>query len=144
METNLNLKIFLVDDDVFCLNLYRKHLENLGYTEIYSFENGLDCIGRLTEKPEVIFLDYEMSSLTGTEVLKKIKRFDPDIFVVFLSGQKNIIPAVNALKYGAFDYIVKDDHQFENMTKVILKIIQVQELMKHRIPNIISKIFSLF
>jgi polysaccharide export outer membrane protein len=142
LETNNTFKIFLVDDDIFCLNLYREHLTNLGYDDISSFDNGPDCLNQLTQQPDVIFLDYEMDNLTGLEVLKKIKRFNPDIFVIFLSGQASIMTAVNALKFGAFDYIVKGMFERENIIKVLGKIVEVKELMKKGKPTLINKIFS--
>ena len=142
METNNKYKIFLVDDDAFCLGLYREHLAGLGYDDITSFANGPDCLNQLTQQPDVIFLDYEMDNLTGLEVLKKIKRFNPDIFVIFLSGQASIMTAVNALKFGAFDYIVKGMFERENITKVLGKIGEVKELMKKEKPTLINKIFS--
>ena len=58
MDTNNNFKIFLVDDDIFCLNFYRQHLINLGYQDITSFENGSGCLDGLTGLPDIIFLDH--------------------------------------------------------------------------------------
>ncbi|BAU54880.1 response regulator [Mucilaginibacter gotjawali] len=120
------LKIFLVDDDPFCRNMYLQHLENLGYKDITCFENGADCLAHLFLKPDVIFLDHSMGTLPGLTVLKKIKLFDPDIHVVFLSGSANIITAVKALKSGAIEYIVKGINEFENMTKVLSRIAEIK------------------
>ena len=139
METTL--KIFLVDDDLICLNIYKKHLENTGYTDVSCFESGEACLNLLIQNPDVIFLDYEMNSLSGLEVLKKIKRFNPDIFIVFLSGQENIATAVNALKYGAFDYIVKSDGQLLSIQKVLNKIAQTKQLMLEKKPGLLRKLF---
>src|SRR3954466_3149319 len=101
METNDNVRIFLVDDDAFCMSLYKQHLNGLGYYDVMGFNNGPDCLNNLTLKPHIIFLDHGMDYLTGLEVLKKIRACDPEIYVVFLSGQANIITAVKALKLGA-------------------------------------------
>jgi DNA-binding NtrC family response regulator len=143
MDTNNNFRIFLVDDDIFCLNFYRQHLVNLGYHDITSFENGSECLDGLTSLPDIIFLDHGMDIISGLEMLKKIKRFNPDIYVVFLSGQENIETAVNALKFGAFDYIVKGDKAPENITRVLGKIEEVKELLKVKNPNFIRKILTL-
>ncbi|WGQ10618.1 response regulator [Pedobacter gandavensis] len=144
METSRTFKIYLVDDDTFCLNLYKLHLENLDYSDITLFDNETTFLNHLTESPDVIFLDYELSDLSGIEVLKKIKRFNPDLFVVFLSGQASIGTAVNALKFGAFDYIVKGPEEFTQITKVLLKIKEIKELMLLNKPGFLSKIKSLF
>ena len=94
METGNNLKIFLVDDDSFCRNIYKQHLANKGYPNTQEFINGPDCLNNLHQQPDVIFLDHGMDYLTGLEVLKKIRTVSPLTFVVFLSGQANI--AINA------------------------------------------------
>jgi DNA-binding NtrC family response regulator len=142
MEPTKKFKIFMVDDESFCLNLYKQYFNNLGYDDVTSFNNGPDCLNYLTLQPDVIFLDYGMYDLTGIDVLKKIKRFNPDIFVVFLSGQENIDTAVNALKFGAFDYIVKGTGDMLKLTKVLNKINDVKELMKAEGPTLINKLFS--
>lgn len=141
METIGKLKIFLVDDDPFCTSVYQQHLGNLGYADVTSFSNGADCLNNLTLIPDVIFLDHGMDNLTGIEVLKKIKRFNPDIYIVFLSGQADIKTAVNALKFGGFDYIVKGTHELENMIKVLDKIMEVKKILKKKKPIFLKKLF---
>ena len=119
MDGNNNMRIFLVDDDAFCMNMYKQHLNSLGYYDVVSFNNGPDCLNNLGLKPDVIFLDHGMDYLTGLEVLKKIRAYNPDIYVVFLSGQATLLTAVRALKLGATDYIVKGIYDLANITKVL-------------------------
>ncbi len=142
MEKTNKFKIFLVDDDSFCMGVYLQHLGNLGYRDVTGFDNGPECLNHLTRQPDVIFLDHDMNHLTGIEVLKKIKRFNPDIFVVFLSGQEMIVTAVNALKYGAFDYIEKGDFTLEKMTKVLTKIGEIKGVLKKENSSLINKLLS--
>jgi len=104
---NKELKLFVVDDDAFCLNLYQQFLNKLGYTEILCYNCGKDCLDNIAQHPDIIFLDYNMEDMNGIDVLQKIKQFDDEITIIFISGQENVEIAVNALKYGAFDYIVK-------------------------------------
>ncbi len=120
METTT--KIFLVDDNLFSLSLYQQGLTNLGYTDVSLFYNGTHCVDNLHQRPNIVFLDYNMDDLSGLQVLEKIRRFDPNIFVVIVSAQENLKLAVNVLKYGAFDYIVKDDREMEQMGEVIERI----------------------
>jgi two-component system response regulator AtoC len=61
-----------------------------------------------TERPDVVTLDYRLPDMNGTEVLQKIKAIDPDIEVIVVSEQDNISTAVELLKQGAYDYIVKE------------------------------------
>ena len=83
------MKIFLVDDDDFCLTLYEQQLYSLGYPQVRTFKNGYDCLNNLCESPDIILLDYGMENFDGFEVLKKIKKINPDIYVVIISGQED-------------------------------------------------------
>jgi len=89
--------------------LYEQIMGNLGYHNVHSFNRSADCLNQLTQKPDIIFVDYDMDNLGGIEVLKKIKRFDPGIIVFFISEQAAIGLAISALEYGALDYITKQD-----------------------------------
>ena len=113
-------KIFLVDDDVLCLNLYSQFLKQLGYNNVHLFDNGNDCLTSLDAfNPDIIFLDYNMDELNGIDVLKQIKKFNPSITVLFISGQEDIEVAVNTIKHGALDYIVKSSLSTEKMKKIM-------------------------
>ncbi len=143
METNQNLKFFIVDDDVFCSTVYEQYLRNQHYDNIISFTNGEDCLDELYQKPDIIFLDHNMEEMNGFEVLKKIKRYDPNIYVIMVSAQENITTAVDALKYGAFDYLVKDADVCEKMTQTVKKIINIKEEISQNKLKHFRKLFSL-
>jgi DNA-binding NtrC family response regulator len=122
MSENNALKIFLVDDDALCLNLYQQFLKKLGYSQIVCFNGGKDCMDHISQRPDIIFLDYYMDDINGIEVLQAIKSFDNNIAVVFISGQESVDIAVNALKSGAFDYIVKSKISLELLKSIIDRI----------------------
>ena len=142
METNQNLKFFIVDDDRFCASVYEQYLKNHNYENITYFSSGEACLEELHQKPDIIFLDHNMEELNGFEILKKIKRYDPNIYVIMVSGQENIDTAVNALKYGAFDYLVKDVDVCEKMTETIEKILKIKEEMTQNQLKGFRKFFS--
>ncbi|MCA6362155.1 MAG: response regulator [Bacteroidetes bacterium] len=121
-----NPKIFLVDDDPFYRLIYEKMLRRLGYSKITCFEDGQQAINQLTGHPEIIFLDHVMNNMDGLDVLLKIKRINPDIYVVFISSQESISVAVDALKYGAFDYIIKGQDDQGKISNVLERIMQVR------------------
>ena len=139
-----NFKIFIVDDDSYYSNLYQQHLFNLEYTDVHLYDNGRDCLKDLNKQPDIIFLDYNMDDLNGFEVLKKIKRFDPNAFVIMISAQEEISIAVDSLKYGAFDYIIKNNSICDSIETVIEKIILVKDELKKANPTLIQKILSKF
>lgn len=142
MENFKAAKIFIVDDDPMYQEICKQYLDNIGFKNITLFDNGQDCVNRLTEEPDVIFLDHEMYPIDGMEVLKKIKRFNPDIYLVVLSAQENMQVAVNVLKYGAFDYIIKGNDENKRIADVMNKIEQISELLKQKNTSRLSKLLS--
>jgi DNA-binding NtrC family response regulator len=144
MEATTQFKIFIVDDDIFCANVYNQYLVNMNYSDITHYSNGTDCIGNLHLNPDIIFLDHNMEDINGFEVLKKIKRYNPNIYVVMISGQENIKTAVDALKYGAFDYVIKGNDVNEKLQHIISKIIAVKEQLKNVYPGFIKRLLSIF
>ncbi len=143
MTTQQTFRIFLVDDDSFYLALLEKRLINSGYTSIQLFTNGIDCLNELGQKPDIIFLDHNMDTYSGYEVLKKIKRYDPNIFVVMVSGQEDIKTAVDSLKHGAFDYITKSGDDEQKIIEVIEKIAHVKKIQEQKSKSILKSVFSL-
>jgi len=112
METEIlpsqtELKIFLVDDDVFNLKVTKFHLNRVGHKDVTCLDNGLDCLNQLSAKPDIIFLDQYMDGIQGIDVLKKIKQLAPEIIVVMLSAEDNERSAIFFKLAGAFEYIIK-------------------------------------
>ena len=104
-----NLRIFIVEDDIWYADVLAYHLQlNPDYT-VEKFNNGRDCLNNLYKKPSVITLDYSLPDMKGKEILKKIRENNPNMPVIIISGQEDINTAVELLKEGAYDYIVKDE-----------------------------------
>ncbi|MEY2828480.1 MAG: hypothetical protein RIQ33_338 [Bacteroidota bacterium] len=142
MKKPEDFKFFIVDDVDMCLETTKMHLTNLGFQNIKTYNSGHVCLNDLVEKPDIIFLDHEMPEITGIEVLKRIKRFDPDIFVVVVSGQDTVQIAIDFLKFGAFDYIIKNGNEGKAIEIVMSKIVAVMKLMDNQQKGFLKKIFS--
>ncbi|TAF68927.1 MAG: response regulator [Flavobacterium sp.] len=143
MKDPILCKLFIVDDDIFCANVYKQYLSNLNYSDITYFSNGHDCLNNLHQNPDIIFLNNDMGDLSGFEVLKKIKHQNPNIYVVMVSGQENISVAIDALKHGAFDYVIKDNYVCEKLKTIINKIAYVKiELYKSN-PKIVKRFLNI-
>ncbi len=98
--------IFLVDDDPHFLDLLAAMIRERGY-EVETMGGGDQCLEALDRNPSVIFLDVIMPGLDGMETLKKIMAWNRDIPVIMLTSLDDIDTAVNLLKLGAYDYILK-------------------------------------
>lgn len=109
MKSQLNKRIFIVDDDPFWTTLLSQLLAELGYTNVICLKSGKECIDNLHLNPNVIFLDYQMGDMNGIEVLQKVKNYFPGIGVVFCTAQEDLSIAIDAMKYGSFDYLLKSN-----------------------------------
>lgn len=98
--------IFTVDDDPDIRELIKVLFEDRGH-EVLVLENGKQCLDRLDENPAVVFLDVAMPVMDGIETLKTIKNSKSNLPVVMVTGVDDTDSAVKAMKFGAFDYIVK-------------------------------------
>ena len=123
MQRYENMKFFIVDDDPFCRSLYSQHLINLGYRDNIVFDKGYDCIKRLDLRPDVIFLDYDMQPYNGLEILQRVKQYNPHIHLLIISSHKDTEIINDAMKYGAYDYIMKGEKDLEMISKVIKRIV---------------------
>lgn len=119
MGKTFDTSIFLVDDDIMSLTLYNQFLKQLGYTNVHLFNTGTDCVENLNLEPQIIFLDYFMDDMNGIDVLKKVRQADPEILVVFISGNESPEVASDAKRHGAVDFIVKSSINSERMKEVM-------------------------
>jgi two-component system OmpR family response regulator len=122
-------QIFIVDDDPMQASMLQDYLSKYSTFDFHIFNNGEDCLKNLSLNPQVIFLDYNFdlagkTAMDGLDILREIKAKNPTVEVVMLSGQDRIEVAVNTMKYGAFDYIVKSESAFHRAENVIFNIIK--------------------
>ena len=101
-------KILTVDDAAFMRNIIKRTLGTAGYTEIYEAVDGFHAIEQFRQiKPDLVLLDITMPNLNGLETLRVIRAADPAAIVVMCTamGQESMV--LDAMKYGARDFIVK-------------------------------------
>ena len=127
--------IFIVDDDAMQADMLADYLSKFPAYKTHIFHSGEECINNLSLNPQIIFLDYYFDkvhgeAMNGIRILKKIKELKPNTEVVMFSGQDRIEVAVNSMKYGAFDYIVKSESAFHRSENAIFNIIKYSKL-KH-------------
>ncbi|MDP1814679.1 MAG: sigma-54 dependent transcriptional regulator [Leadbetterella sp.] len=120
--------IFIVEDDAFYGSMLEYHLNLNPDYEVSRFENGKSFVDNLYRRPSVITLDYSLPDIDGETILKKIQKDHPEIPVIIISGQENITTAVQLLKLGAYDYIVKDENTKDRLWNCLLKIRETKEL----------------
>lgn len=127
--------IYLVDDDPVFLTLIQSELSSMAKVRTRAFSSGESCLKEMHENPSMVVLDYELSSdnpdsMNGVEVLRRIKQTNPETEVVMLSGWDDVNIAVSSMKFGAYDYVIKNESaliNIKNRTKNVFKKFQILE-----------------
>jgi DNA-binding NtrC family response regulator len=102
------MKILVVDDEPIALTSIRRLLRRRGLRDVQICDNGPQAIERIkAEDFDVVLLDVLMPEIDGLEVLERTKPFKPDIEFVILTAVDDVDTAVKAIRFGAFDYLVK-------------------------------------
>ncbi|UPQ76114.1 sigma-54-dependent transcriptional regulator [Chryseobacterium nepalense] len=116
------MKIFLVDDDPFFAEMLKYYLQLNPDYNVHICNTGKECLSALYQAPDIICIDFGLPDLQGDELFTQIKNLYPDLPIIVISGQENIEVAVNFLKLGAKDYIVKNEHTKELLWNSIIRL----------------------
>lgn len=99
--------ILIVDDDPAICFAFKKTFATLHFTTEEAY-NGIEAINKINQnKPTLIFMDITMPEMDGLAALEKIKKFNPLIPIIVITGDGNMETAIRAMKMGAFDYLTK-------------------------------------
>lgn len=99
--------IFIVDDEPAIQKLITHWVKNEWEYNVRTFSNGTEFLENIHENPDLILLDIMLPDLSGTEILKLVKRTNKHLPVIMLSAQGNIDVALECIREGAFDYFPK-------------------------------------
>ncbi len=117
-------RILAVDDEAIVLDSFRKILVAAGYA-IDTVESGREALGLVQRnKYDFVFTDLKMPEMDGLDVVKGVKHFSPESDIVVITGYATIESAVNAMKYGAMDYVQKpftEDELVEFTRKCLIR-----------------------
>lgn len=144
MKPSKPLKIFVLEDDLWYGTMLEHYLSLNPDYQVQRFETEKDFYQKLHENPDVVTLDYSLTEGDGGKVLKRIKEYNPEIEVIMISGQEDISTAVELLKSGAFDYIVKDDDTKDRLWNVLIHLQEIKGLKKEveTLKNELKKSFD--
>ena len=130
MQNNKGPLIFVVEDNPVYSKLVVSYLKTNKFTNVESFISGEDALKAMDKQPKIVIQDYLLDGMNGIDVLKKAKKIAPEVEFIFLSGQDSIDIAINTMKYGAYDYIVKDQMALKKLVNKMNKILSVANLEK--------------
>ena len=136
--------VLLVDDEVSFIETFSERLElrDFEISKAFSGEEALQVLSD-NENIEVVILDVKMPGMDGIETLAEIKRKKPLVEVMMLSGHADVESAIEGMKHGAFDYLMKPVDMDQIVTKVneaaMKKRQHEEKIIQARIKEITSR-----
>ena len=121
--------VLIVDDEVFFREVIREGLEESGY-KVYQAEDGSECLNEFREHhPDVVLLDLRMPKMDGLSVLSVLSNESPETPIIVVSGAGAMRDALEALRLGAWDYILKPV-ELEVLRHAVRRAVERQRLLR--------------
>ena len=103
----INAKLLIIDDEAeyastLCQRLLLRGIDAI---DVHSGKEGLAKVAEIS--PDVVVLDLKMPDMSGLDVLEEIKKYNPNIEVIMVTGHGSSAAGIKAMEKGAFDYIMK-------------------------------------
>ena len=141
----MSAKILVVDDEVAIRSFITRVLEKEGYT-VDAADNGRAALEKLQQNLyDVLLTDIKMDYMDGVGLLRKAKDLYPDLAVILFTGHATVQTAVEALRYGAYDYLlkpVKNEHIVQTVRLALEH--REQEQRRDRLEAVAGQIMQAF
>lgn len=106
-KSEKTIRLLLVDDEEAYVDVLANRLSRRGF-EVTKTYSGTQALQAMRGKEfDVAVLDLKMEDMDGIEVLKVVKRMDPNMQVIMLTGHGSETAARQGIEFGAFDYLMK-------------------------------------
>ncbi len=111
-------RILLVDDEDRFRQTLKKRISSRKY-QVFDASSGIQALEMIQDNPvDVVVLDVRMPGLSGLETLTEIRKISPETEVILLTGHASVDPAIEGMKLGAFDYLMKPCQLEDLMVKI--------------------------
>ncbi|RKX60256.1 MAG: sigma-54-dependent Fis family transcriptional regulator [Thermodesulfobacteriota bacterium] len=128
MEPN-NFRILVVDDEMPLTALLSRILTQAGY-QAKSANSGIKALGTIGDfSPNLVITDLKMPDISGLDLLKKVRSEKPEIDFIILTAYASVENAVEAMKEGALDYLIKPLKDPDELRMAVAKVVERQTLM---------------
>ena len=114
----MKIRVLLVDDEKEFVEALAERLEMRNF-EVFIAFTGKEALSAIREKEQdVIVLDVKMPGMDGIDVLREIKRSKPLVEVIMLTGFASVPSAIEGMKLGAFDFLLKPTETKDLIEKI--------------------------
>ncbi len=126
--------VFVIDDDPVQTEMIKDYLKERYVFTLKVYSDGETALKDIaTMKPEMAVLDYHLNSnnpgaKNGIDVLKEIKKLSPATKVIMFTGEDNINVALESMRNGAYDYIIKGETAFNKIENTVNRLGEMHRL----------------
>jgi DNA-binding NtrC family response regulator len=132
MQNLESYNLFVAADNQLYAESLKQSLENSfdKHVKVEAFVSKEECINNIKKenKPDIVVLDYKLNKKSGeansSYTVDKIKEISPETIVIVMSDEQDMPSAVKALRYGAYDYVMKDRFAFSHIKAAIMKCLE--------------------
>lgn len=121
-------RIFIVEDDPWYGEFLEASIQLFPNVEIHRFSRAQACIDALGLNPSLITLDYRLPDMGGKDALRLILEKNQTLKIAVVSAQEDIETAVDLLKHGAYDYLVKNEQTRDRLWNIVKNLIKEVKL----------------
>ncbi len=128
--------LLVVDDEPSILHFFRRAFQEPEVTLLtaMSAAEGLEKV--VGERPDVVILDINLPDASGLETFRRIHQIDPRIPVIFITGHGTTATAIEAMRLGAYEYLLKP-LELDQLTDLVNRAFEISRLM--RVPAVIHE-----
>ena len=120
-------RILFVDDDNDILTMVNEYLKMQGY-DITTANSGLKALDLIKDQDiDVVFTDYKMPEFNGLELLAAIKQHKPEVEVIIVTGYGSMESAIQAMKFGSYDYLQKP-FKLDHLKLIVDRIVEEKKV----------------
>jgi DNA-binding NtrC family response regulator len=137
------LNIIIAEDDLWYAELLKHHISLNPDNQVEVVSSGKELLQKNLDQIDVITLDYTLPDSDGASLLKQIKKKNPSIEIIIVSGQEDIKTAVSLINGGAYDYLVKDEETKDRLWRILIQV-QKKNQLKEEVRELRSQVQSKF
>ncbi len=131
MEATKKQRILILDDEIKIVDILQQHLSEEGYA-CSGVTNPHEALKTIANEPiDLLIADVKMPEMDGIQVLKEVRRINQDIAVVVITAYMDVSDAIQAIRAGANDYVLKPF----NLGEISMAISQALEKRRLLIEN---------
>lgn len=134
-------KILVVDDEITSITILKKVLEDAGH-RVSTVSDGNMAMEKIKEfKYDIMLTDFNMPGMNGVELTEQAVKIEPDMIVILITAFATIRSAVDAIRFGAFDYLTKPVNKEELLLAIDrgmerVSLVHENLLLKHKLEQV--------